>query len=354
MNPTVSKLQKLCIDTECHAIFLLNSSLIKRVVGESPEQAVLVVFPDTFKLVSSYMNKHLLTGMPEENIVFSDSLVWVDALMEIAARDCERVGFDPFRTVSAFQILADSQLELHWIDLSEELTTAISVKPQNEIKKISKAVHVTEYAISDVMAGLKDGVSEAETAKMLNISLMEQTGESPAFPAMVAFGANTANPHWLSGERTLKPGDIITVDCGASLKGQRADIARTFFWRDADDLQLQRHRCLKETMSLLINHIQPGVSGRELATLCMSHLRKVNLHKHCPYPIGHGIGFEVHEYPAITLDSEDVLMIDMVFCLEPGIFIPNWGAVRVEDVYHLSKEGVIKLGSGASMPPVLG
>jgi Xaa-Pro aminopeptidase len=206
-----------------------------------------------------------------------------------------------------------------------------AVKDKGELDLIKKAVQITE----DVLENLTIlGVSEREAAAELAHTL--NTVAASAFDPIVASGMNSAVPHHTPSDRLIESSDSVLVDLGAREDHYNCDITRTFS-TVPDEKFKEVYQAVVEAQNEGIKHLRPGTSARECDSAVRGVLGEYGFEEYFIHSAGHGVGIDVHEAPRISKDSNDTLKDGMVVCIEPGVYIPGWGGVRIEDVVRVEK-----------------
>lgn len=234
------------------------------------------------------------------------------------------------------------------IGLIEELR---AVKTKEEIAKIKKAIATAERIFTQLKQILAPGLSELDIFQDLNIQIAKEGGQ-PAFSPIVAFGSHTAFPHAQPGRKSLKKNDLILIDMGVEVEGYNSDLTRTFILGNFNSRQEKIYNLLIEIQEYLSGLIKPGISVAKVEKNARQFLAKKGWDNFPPHNIGHGIGLEVHEKPFFSVKNNARLIPGMVFTLEPALYFPNWGGMRIEDIYLITQRDCQKL-SQLSIPPLI-
>lgn len=238
-----------------------------------------------------------------------------------------------------------SDIGLDIVDSGDVFAQEMSIKQPYELGFIKKACEITDRAFNDLLPRIKEGMSENETAAELEYLMRLYGASGTSFSTIVAFGNNSSVPHYETGERKLKFGDIILIDFGCKVGGYCSDCTRTFLFGDdgkhsefkkAYDRVLEAHMLLKEKLV-------SGMSGREADAIARDCLAKYCLDKYFTHSLGHGIGINVHEYPNLSPKSLHTLTDGMVFSDEPGVYFEGDFGIRIEDTVTLAGGKVISL-----------
>lgn len=259
-----------------------------------------------------------------------------------------RLGFEaahlPYATWdSVAGALASSGPTLEKTDgLVDELRV---VKDAVELRQVQRAVDVLDACFAHLRGWLEPGLSERRVAREIEHYLVEHA-DGPAFPPIVASGPNGSMPHAVATDRRFEAGDAVTLDIGARVDGYCSDMTRTLCVGEPPDAQLREiHAIVLEAQARAQRDIRPGMTGKEADALAREVIAGAGYGEAFTHSLGHGIGLEVHEPPWVShLRGDAVLRAGMVFSLEPGVYLPGWGGVRVEDLVVLEPNGPRVLG----------
>lgn len=223
-----------------------------------------------------------------------------------------------------------------------------NIKTKEEISKIEKACKLGDLAFGYILKKLKTGKNEKEIAKDLENFIAGKDAEI-SFPPIVAFGQNSSVPHHQTGETVLGPesssgreGQIILLDFGVKLDNYCSDMTRTIFVGEPSQKQKHIYETVLKAQQQAIDYINAALkSGRQIKAAAVDKAARDYIiskgYKSIPHSLGHGIGLEVHEHPSLSPKSKDILKEGMVFSIEPGIYLPDYGGVRIEDLFVLEK-----------------
>jgi Xaa-Pro aminopeptidase len=213
------------------------------------------------------------------------------------------------------------------------------IKEPDEIEKIRSSLALSEGVFGTLMDGLRPGISEKQLAWTMEKSLREAGADSIAFPPIVASGPNGALPHAVPSERAVAAGEPILFDWGARLEGYCSDISRTVVLGTPDDTFSKVYQVVKDAQSMAIEAIKPGVSSRDVDSAARNHIGDKGFKGFFGHALGHGVGLATHENPRLSAVRPMVLEAGMVTTVEPGIYIPGWGGVRLENMVVVQEGG---------------
>jgi Xaa-Pro aminopeptidase len=204
-------------------------------------------------------------------------------------------------------------------------------KEAEEIGCIEKAVAIAETALADVIPEIREGVSERELAAELEYRLRSAGSGPPPFETIVAAGPNAALPHHRPGDRRLRAGDLVLLDFGADFGGYCSDLTRTFVLGAPERWQREAHRAVREACRRGVEAATAGAVARDVDRAARDVLEQAGLGDRFGHGTGHGIGLEVHEAPRIHRRGEERLRVGNVVTIEPGVYLPGRGGIRIEE-----------------------
>lgn len=250
-----------------------------------------------------------------------------------------RLGFEAAHTTVARRRWLEEALPGVELDPREGLVEELRrVKDPDELARIGRALALAEEAFRELLAGVRPGRTERDLALELEFTLRRR-GAEVSFPPIVASGPRTSLPHARPGERRLEAGDLLLVDFGARWEGYCSDTTRMVTVGPADPRQREVHAAVVAAHAAARAAIRPGVTGGEVDAAARAVLREAGLEERFLHGTGHGVGLEIHEAPRLSPDREDRLEEGMVVTVEPGVYLPGWGGVRVEDLVLVTAEG---------------
>jgi len=214
-----------------------------------------------------------------------------------------------------------------------------AIKDTSELLLIKKSAELLWKGFLHAKRQLKVGIEERQVALEFEFYCRKHGAEELSFTPIIAFGPGSALPHYHTAKRRLKKGDIVLMDLGVRLNGYASDMTRTFFFGGDGTATLKKlHEFVSNAKKAALEICHPGTSLAELDEAARKVMRKARLEKHFLHSLGHGIGLDVHESPNFRTDDE-VLKPGMVITIEPGLYLPGKGGVRLEDMIIITKTG---------------
>ena len=212
-----------------------------------------------------------------------------------------------------------------------------AVKDNTELKLIRKAVAITDSVFAKILKMIKPGIREKDLAMEMDYQMMQQ-GEV-AFSTIVASGKNGALPHYHPGLKKIKRGEMIVFDFGAKYQGYCADMTRTIFVGKADKKGKEIYSIVLEAQKRALAAIKHGEKATDIDEKARNYIAVKGYGKYFGHGLGHGVGLLVHENPALAKTSKTILENNNVVTVEPGIYLPWWGGVRIEDLVRVTSKG---------------
>ena len=214
------------------------------------------------------------------------------------------------------------------------------LKDAEEIACIRRACEIADRAFEEVLGFLRPGRSELEVASYMEHFMRQAGSEEPSFPTIVASGERGSLPHGIATEKLIVAGEFVTMDFGAVYKGYHSDITRTICVGKADDRQRSVYEEVLKAQLAALEAIRPGISGSEVDRIARDSLEKADLLKYFGHGLGHSLGLEIHEEPRLSPRSQcGHLSAGMLVTDEPGVYIPGWGGLRIEDTVLVTETG---------------
>ncbi len=226
-----------------------------------------------------------------------------------------------------------------FVDVSEALEKTRMIKDSKEIERIRKAGRIATEALESIVPELHEGMREYEAAALLIYEMMKRGATGPAFETISSFGENSAEPHYTSGGRELRKGDFALFDFGARYERYNSDITRTFVLGKADKKHREIYDVVREAQQAGIDAIKAGAMGPEVDAAARKVIERAGYGERFIHSLGHGLGLKVHDGGGLSPNIKMELKENMVLTVEPGIYIPGFGGVRIEDDVLVKRNG---------------
>lgn len=259
--------------------------------------------------------------------------------------DCQYVGFESEHiSVMQWQQIYQQISQLSKLSKIEPISGSVEalrfIKSTSEIAAIEQAANIADTALAIMLNSVKAGVTERELAIELDYQMAKLGSEEVSFATILLFGERSALPHGIPSDKQLKHGDIILIDFGAVVNGYRSDMTRTFVFGQASAEQKHIYQLVQFAQQAAIDEISEGVLGSHLYQQSANILLNSEYKKYAGEGLGHGVGLVLHEQPFIGPDCHTAIEKGCVITIEPGIYVPGWGGVRIEDDVVLTDKGL--------------
>jgi Xaa-Pro aminopeptidase len=223
---------------------------------------------------------------------------------------------------------------------TEDLIESLSVKKdQKEIDRIKKAVNITDRVFYEILDFVKPQVREQDLAAEIEYRFKKYGSSAPFFETIVASGKRSALPHGVASSKKIEKGDLVTLDMGAVYDGYTADMTRTVVVGKANKKQKEVYNIVLKAQKQALSKVKPKIKACDLDKVARDIIKRAGYAKYFGHGLGHGIGGIIHAGPAINPRNQQLLEPGMVITIEPGIYILNWGGVRIEDDVLVTQRG---------------
>jgi Xaa-Pro aminopeptidase len=227
-------------------------------------------------------------------------------------------------------------------DLVESLTL---VKEQAEVAMVRKAASISDRTFLQIVKEIRPGMKERDVAARISFLQMSAGADGDAFAPIVAAGVRAALPHARASERRIRSGDLVVLDFGCTVGGYHSDLTRTVAVGKASRKSREIYSVVRTAGELAIRAARPGMAARDLDAVARRHITGAGYGKYFSHSLGHGLGLQIHERPRISPLGIETLCAGSIITIEPGVYLPGWGGVRIEDDVLLTKHGCSVLTS---------
>ena len=234
----------------------------------------------------------------------------------------------------------ETKLPVKMVPVSDSVENLRCIKDNSELSLLRTGAKELDRGFDYLCSIIKPGMKEKELALELEFYLRRRGADEPAFKFIVASGKRGAMPHGAAGDKVMEPGELVTIDFGMYYHGYATDMTRTVALERVDDFQQQIFDLVLKAQEEAVAAVRPGVRGNEIDAVARNIIKEAGYSDCFGHGLGHGVGLETHEQPTLNSRSETVLKPGMVVTVEPGIYIKDWGGIRIEDMVCVTKEGV--------------
>ncbi len=357
-NDRLQKLQTLLSKKRLPALFVTSPQNVTYLSGfhglcstdvlvpclTDPEVVLLVTPRATYTIADPRYPKQVIS-----KIVRSDKktnhVVIEKNIFETVSRLCKRlhikklgVEYGALRATDLHK-LQKVLLQIKTIDTSTLIPELRKEKDTAEIAALTKACRATDAAFTALLRFIRPGMAEGAIAYFL-VDFFHRHSNGPAFAPIVASGKSAAIPHYTTDKtKKIKKGEMLLLDFGAQVGGYHADMSRTIFVGNATPRFKTIYNLVRDAQEKTIAALQSGMHGKTADAIARTTLAEAGYKKEFSHGTGHGVGLQIHEAPNLSPFSKDTLKTNHVFTVEPGLYFPSWGGVRIEDTILLTQKG---------------
>jgi Xaa-Pro aminopeptidase len=333
MKQRLGKLRKFLVDKQLDGIIISKPQNRRYFSGFTGSAGILLVTADEAKLLTDFRYVEQATDEAPlyEIIQYGQQGIYAEVNMYAQNLKLHKLGFESdYATYVVYGIMSKAMPEVELLPL--ELDALRSVKDETELSCIKKAVEIADLAFSHILAFLKPGISEQAVAIELEYKMKSLGAENPAFDTIVASGKRGALPHGQPTGKLIESGDLVTMDFGAVYQGYHSDITRTVAIGKANAKQREIYDIVLSAQLAGVKAVRAGLTGKEIDSAARSIIGKAGYGEYFGHGLGHAVGLYIHEEPRLSPSNTSIkLEKNMVVTVEPGIYLPAWGGIRIED-----------------------
>ncbi len=305
------------------------------------EGCAVVLFPDgKTDLIVNKLESELAYQSDSDVKIFQKDEEF-KSLLKNSLKNTSKIGLN-FSNISykEFITLRDIFSKKSFIDVSNAFLKARAVKDADELELITEAVYIADSVMEKIPEILKENMKEFELSAEINYLIQKYGADKPAFDTISSFGKNSSKPHYSHGDKKISPGDFVLCDFGACYKKYNSDITRTFTFKETRDKQKKMFETVLNAQKKAFDMIKPGVKAKEIHIAVQNYIDKTEFSDCFIHGTGHSLGLDIHDgYVGFTPNSDVTLVENMVLTVEPGVYIPDFGGVRIEDDILVTSDG---------------
>ncbi|KGX90897.1 peptidase M24 [Pontibacillus halophilus JSM 076056 = DSM 19796] len=265
--------------------------------------------------------------------IFSEIATQVDRL------GIKRLGFEKQHMTYGAYERYEELLQVEFVPTSSIVENLRLIKTNDEIMILKEAARIADQAFEHILTYIKPGIKEIDVANELEFFMRKQGATSSSFDIIVASGYRSALPHGVASDKVIQSGELVTLDFGAYYKGYASDITRTVAVGDISDELREIYDTVLQAQLRGMEGLKAGITAKEADDLTRDYIKEKGYGSYFGHSTGHGIGLDVHEGPALSFRSQEVLKPGMVVTVEPGVYVPQVGGCRIEDDTVITEHG---------------
>lgn len=344
----VGKVKKLLNTSGCSHILISDSDDAAYISGFSSTNVALLISKNKNLLFSDFRYKDAALDFCAKNKSWK--------FVEIHEGDFSFIGRFVGRggrvgvqtgviSVDRFDKMKRKNRGVYFIKLGDAVSEISEIKLKKEVLYINRAASIADRAFSVFKRKIRVGMSEMEVGRMVDRVCFELGSEKPSFETIVLFGERTALPHGRPSQRLLKPGDLLLCDFGCVYKDFCSDMTRVMVVGTPTCRQKEIYGVVCEAQKRAKKEIRPGILSGQADSFARKVINKAGYGDSFGHATGHGVGRRIHEKPRLAASDKTILQKDMVITVEPGIYIPKEGGVRLEDLVLITENGTRSLSN---------
>lgn len=274
----------------------------------------------------------------------SDSEDPYDVLNKIVPKDANTFAIEKnYITVGQFEKIQAVFPKAKFDNVEPFIQQERLRKLPEEIEYVKQAIQITETGLKNMLETFKPGMTELQVKAALEYELTMLGAQGLSFDTLVLSGENSALPHGTSSQRKIKEGDFLLLDFGVHVNGYHSDITRTFIVGKGTEEQKKIYEIVKMANERAIESVKIGEPLKSVDQAARNLIEEKGYGNYFTHRVGHGLGLDVHEAPSIHSENDEIINPGLLFTIEPGIYVPGFGGVRIEDNIYVNKEGKIEV-----------
>jgi len=337
----LNKLKEKLKEDKVEAFLITNGINIRYVTGFTGSESILLI---------TQKNDYLFTDFRYLEQAQHD-VPWIRiierkvSLIKTICRKLERLNIKKlyieslYVTFNQYSEIKNNVKGIRFIPTEGIIEKYRKRKTQEEIKIIQTAIDIAERAYSNIRKKIKAGLTEKYLADILEFEIRKQGGEKSSFEIICAAGERASQPHARATDRIIQDKDVILIDWGVSFQFYNSDLTRISFIDRISPKFKKIYQIVLDAQYFAIDSVKPGRMAKDVDHAARNYITKKGFGKYFGHGLGHGIGLAVHECPVINTRSREILEVGMVFTIEPGVYIPGWGGIRIEDIVLVTPDG---------------
>lgn len=340
----LGKLRAALEENGVDALLITNGHSIRYMTGFTGTAGVAIISKNDAMFITDFRyTEQAASQIKDFRIVQHKKTIIEEIATQVTDMGINSLGFEKNDvTYSDFELYKQA-IQADLVPLSGLVEKIRLIKTDEEISIIKAACHIADEAYEYILTYIKPGMTELDVSNELEFFMRKKGATSSSFDIIVASGTRSALPHGVATDKVIENGDFVTLDFGALYNGYISDTTRTLAVGEPSDKLKEIYQVVLDSQLLALEKVKPGMTGKEADAIARDYIASKGYGEAFGHSLGHGIGLEVHEGPGLSFRSDIVLEPGMVITIEPGIYLPNIGGVRIEDDALVTENGLEKL-----------
>jgi Xaa-Pro aminopeptidase len=342
--------QRMVRDLDADAVLVTAPRNVRYLTGLASSNAALLLPADGRGVLATDSRYTLAARRDAPDLeLISERFIESRLAAEMARRGMRKVAYEAHEmTVDRHAGVAAKAEGVTTVPFGAKIEELRVVKEPAELELLATACRISSAALADVLPQIRTGFSERALASLLDYRMIQLGADRPAFETIVASGQNGALPHHVPTDRPLRRGDLVTMDFGALYGGYHADMTRTVAVGEPAGWQRDVYDLVAEAQRAGIEALRPGADVADVDAAARELITAAGHGEHFQHGLGHGVGLEVHEAPTLGYGRTGKLADRVPVTVEPGVYLPGRGGVRIEDVLVVTASGGARLLTSAT------
>ncbi|WP_028309475.1 M24 family metallopeptidase [Desulfitibacter alkalitolerans] len=339
MKHRIDKVRAYLEEKDMDAFLIMKPQNIRYLSGFTGSNCQLIITRSKNFLITDFRYIEQAKEHSHNYQVLKQEKKMIDVVKDICLQErIKQIAFEEDQMVyKMYETYYQALKPIYFIPSSEFLTQIRAIKDYEEITLLKKAVSFADQAFEHILPFIKPGIKEKDIALELEFFLRKKGADAKSFDYIVASGKRGALPHGIASDKKIALGELVTMDFGCIYEGYCSDITRTVCVGKIENKQREIYDIVLEAQTVGVNSLSANMKCQAADSIAREIIVKAGYGEYFGHCLGHGVGLEVHEEPRLTKDNESLLQPGMVVTVEPGVYIPGFGGVRIEDMVLIHK-----------------
>ena len=343
MGSRVARLKDLLLTRDVDGVMITKAENRRYITGFTGSSGIVVISGERQILVTDFRYIEQAKTQAMDFEIFDGTQDMIGKVREaVEELRINKLGFEAMGMTYFDYLEYNKQLAnvTNLVPMTQGIIEELRlVKDEEEIALIQKAADLADAAFQHILGFIKPGLTELDVALELEYFMKKHGSEKNAFDFIVASGPRSSLPHGVATNRVIQSGEFVKMDYGAVYQGYASDITRTVVVGEPTAEMIKIYEIVKKAQQSVLDQIKEGMTTADADGIARNMIAEAGYGSNFGHGLGHGLGLEVHEAPRVSFRDTTVLKENMVVTVEPGIYIPQWGGVRIEDDVVITKDG---------------
>ncbi|MGE7951512.1 M24 family metallopeptidase [Lysinibacillus xylanilyticus] len=336
----LQKLRKALQEQNIDGILITNGYNRRYMTGFTGTAGVAIVSQNDAVFITDFRYTEQAAAQVQDfRIVQHEATILEEIATQVNNMGIKLLGFEKDTVSYGTYELYKNIIQADLVPISGLIEKIRLIKTQQEINIIKVACEIADHAFTHILDFIKPGKTELEVSNELEFFMRKQGATQSSFDIIVASGLRSALPHGVATNKVIEKGDFVTLDFGALYNGYISDITRTVAVGEPSEKLVDMYNAVLASQLLALEKVGPGLTGVQADAIARDYLKEKGYGEAFGHSLGHGIGLEVHEGPGLSMRSNTVLEPGMAVTIEPGVYLPGIGGVRIEDDILITETG---------------